>query len=195
MSYPPTITVCTGGRGSPEMVAMAREVGRMLADNGIFTIFGGAKIGCMGAVADGVLEQGGQIIGYLPTILRDKEIQHPSAELFWVNTMSDRKKRMFERSDAFLVLPGAIGTMDELFDFWAQIKLGYANKRIAIFNYRSFYTQLYGQLAHMVEDGFMPQDRADILEWLYFPGQVDKWLASVAKGEKRPIEADDGSPR
>lgn len=176
------ITVCCGGRGPDWATSEAYEVGRLLALNGIHTIYGGGKKGSMGGVADGVLDHHGEIVGFMPAILADKEIAHKGVEIGWKDTLSERKETMMALSDAFLVLPGGIGTLDELFDFWCQVKLGYQNKPIAILDTANYWWGLSAQLHAITSYGFAPKERTDFLEWIGSLEALDAWIRKVKDG-------------
>lgn len=150
---------------SPEYVALARRLGEMLAENNITLVYGGATIGVMGAVADGVLNKGGKVIGVIPQSLVDYEIAHPGlTELHVVSGMHERKAMMYELSDAFISLPGGMGTLDEMFEIltWAQLK--YHNKPCYIFNQTGFFDSLLSYLKHAHQEGFIKEAHMELLK-------------------------------
>jgi uncharacterized protein (TIGR00730 family) len=119
---------------------MAETIGATLAQNQIGVIYGGAKIGIMGAVADGSISHGGEVIGILPHFLSVKEIAHNQlSQLIVVDTMHERKVKMYEMADGFIILPGGFGTMDELFETLTWAQLGLHNKPIGILNFKNYY--------------------------------------------------------
>ncbi len=133
-------------------------VGQALAKNNIELVYGGAKIGLMGAVADGVLNNGGKVIGVLPNFLKSKEIAHENlTELILVNTMHDRKSRMHELCDGIIALPGGFGTLEELFEMLTWAQLGLHKKPIGILNTGGFYDPLIELIQTMVNKNFLKQ--------------------------------------
>jgi uncharacterized protein (TIGR00730 family) len=142
----------------------ASSFGALLAHHGIGLIYGGASVGLMGAVAGAVLENGGEAIGVIPAALKDVEIAHPKlTELRIVNSMHERKAAMAELADAFVALPGGIGTFEELFEAWTWSQLGVHSKPCALLNVGGFYDQLAAFLDHVVEEQFLKQAHRNIL--------------------------------
>lgn len=157
---PPAICVfCGSSPGNrPEYLQAARETGAALATHGITLVYGGGGKGMMGAVADGALEGGGRVIGVIPTWMMGKEAAHPGVQqMIQVETMLERKTRMAELSDAFLVLPGGLGTLDELFEMatWSQLNLHGNTKPTAVLNTCGYYDELRNWLGRAVADGFV----------------------------------------
>lgn len=142
----------------------AYQLGRILATNSIRIIYGGAKVGLMGAVADGALSLGGKVTGVLPHFLSGKEIAHTDlTELIVVDTMHERKLKMHDLSDGFIALPGGFGTLEELFEILTWGQLGLHQKPVAILNCNGFYDFLHQQLATMVKNGLLKQENADMV--------------------------------
>jgi uncharacterized protein (TIGR00730 family) len=135
--------------------AAAEEIGRSLAAAGIALVFGGGRIGLMGIAADAALAAGGQVIGVIPAALRDRELAHQGvSELVVVDTMHDRKRVMAERADAFVVLPGGIGTLDEMFEMLTWRQLGLHDKPIFLIDVAGYWQPLRVLLDHIVEQRF-----------------------------------------
>ncbi len=135
--------------------AAAEEIGRSLAAAGIALVFGGGRIGLMGIAADAALAAGGQVIGVIPASLRDAELAHQGvSELVVVDTMHDRKRVMAERADAFAVLPGGIGTLDEMFEMLTWRQLGLHDKPIFLIDVAGYWQPLRVLLDHIVEQRF-----------------------------------------
>jgi len=135
--------------------AAAEEIGRSLAAAGIALVFGGGRIGLMGIAADAALAAGGQVIGVIPAALRDRELAHQGvSELVVVDTMHDRKRVMAERADAFAVLPGGIGTLDEMFEMLTWRQLGLHDKPIFLIDAAAYWQPLRVLLDHIVEQRF-----------------------------------------
>ena len=139
----------------PEYGAQARALGQVLAARGIGLVYGGGGIGIMGAVADGVLDAGGDVIGVIPYALSGKERAHPRAELRIVNTMHERKAMMAELSDAFAVLPGGFGTFDEMFEIVTWAQLGIHRKPVGLLNVAGYFDPLLGMVDRAIAEGFI----------------------------------------
>ncbi len=156
---------CGSGDGYNELYReQAYETGRMLAEKGLSVIYGGAKIGLMGAVADGVLNNNGNITGVIPDFLRNKEIVHEGlTDLVVVSTMHQRKLVMYEQCDAILVLPGGWGTMDEMFEMLTWGQLGMHTKPIGLLNINGYYDALKALNTTMVQEGFLGECARSIL--------------------------------
>lgn len=139
-----------------EYADVAARFGRQLARDGIGLVYGGASIGLMGVVANAVLQAGGDVIGVIPRSIVDLEVAHAGLQdLRIVGSMHERKALMAELSDAFVALPGGIGTLEEIFEVWTWAQLGSHNKPCAFLNVRGFYDGLLGFLDHVVEESFL----------------------------------------
>lgn len=152
------VTVFCGSSAGfdPAVMEMAFGVGRTLADRGIGLVYGGAKVGLMGAVADGCLAGGGEVIGVLPGFLRNKEIAHEGLhELIVVESMHERKQRMHELSDAAITLPGGFGTLEEYFELLTWAQLGLHQKPVGLLNWNGFFDGLIGLADTMVARGLL----------------------------------------
>ncbi len=135
---------------------IAYQVGVTLAEKKIRIIYGGAKIGLMGALADGALNHNGEIIGVIPEFLKTKEVAHTGlSRLITVNTMHERKLKMHELSDGILTLPGGWGTMEELFEMLTWGQLGLHSKPVGILNINGYYDALKALCDNMVVEGFL----------------------------------------
>jgi uncharacterized protein (TIGR00730 family) len=157
---------CGSASGAhPGYLALAKEFGALLASRGLRLVYGGGGVGLMGALADGVLAGGGDVIGVMPQLLIDKEAGHRGlTSLQVVATMSERKLAMGDLSDAFVTLPGGIGTMDELFEAWTWTQLGLQDKPSGLLNYRGYYDELLAFLDRTVTEGFLkPRSRSALL--------------------------------
>lgn len=134
----------------------AYRLGGILAEREIQLVYGGAKIGVMGAVADGVLNAGGKVIGVIPHFLKTKEVVHEGlTELITVDTMHQRKLKMYENCDAMMTLPGGWGTMEELFETLTWGQLGMHNKPMGVLNINGYYDSLKVLMMMMVHEGFL----------------------------------------
>jgi uncharacterized protein (TIGR00730 family) len=153
---------CASAAGAhPQYIEAANELGRRIAERGYGLVYGGATVGTMGAVADAALARGGAVVGVIPEVIREREIDHKGlTELHVVGTMHERKAMLASRSDAFLALPGGYGTMDEFIEIvtWAQLKIH--AKPCVLVNVRGFYDPLLAFLDHTVREGFIqPENR------------------------------------
>lgn len=142
----------------------AYTLGRILANNGIAVIFGGGKVGLMGAVAEGALHHDGRVVGVIPKFLRTKEIAHEDvSQLIEVENMHERKMRMHELSDAIIAMPGGWGTMEELFEMMTWAQLGLHKKPVGILNVNGYYNSFITMMDNMVTEGFLKQELRDML--------------------------------
>lgn len=154
---------CGSNTGSdPRFAAVARDFGALMAKEGIALVFGGGSVGLMGVVADAVLAGGGKAIGVIPRALWDREVGHRNlSELHIVESMHERKAMMASLSDAFVALPGGLGTLEEIFEVWTWAQLGIHAKPVAFLDVGGFYTPLLEFLDRGVDAGFIrPQYRA-----------------------------------
>jgi len=148
----------------PIFIEAARHVGRTLATRGIGVVYGGGRLGLMGAVADAALEAGGEVIGVIPDALVGAEVAHRGCtQLHVVQTMHQRKQLFTDLSDGFVTLPGGVGTMDELWEAISWSQLGYHQKPVGLLNVGGFYDQLIGFNRQMVAAGFIRAQHAGIL--------------------------------
>lgn len=156
---------CGSGIGNSESFKKdANTLGSFLAQQEITLVYGGAKVGLMGAVADGALDAGGHVIGVLPHFLKDRELEHPHvSELVLVDSMSERKQKIEELSEGFIALPGGNGTLDELFEVLTNRQLSLHSKPIGILNTDQYYHHLIQHLDHMVKSGFLREKHRSFL--------------------------------
>ncbi|MDB5870023.1 MAG: hypothetical protein JWP96_2355 [Polaromonas sp.] len=158
----PAFSLCVycGSRpgNSAEFAAMAREVGAWIGRHGGQLVYGGGHNGLMGIVADAALAAGARVIGVIPKALVEKEWAHTGCtELHIVENMHERKRIMAEHADAFLALPGGIGTLEEFFEVWTWRQLGYHDKPVGLLNMNGFYDSLLAFLNSAVTTGFMSE--------------------------------------
>ncbi|PYZ99045.1 TIGR00730 family Rossman fold protein [Alteribacter lacisalsi] len=143
----------------PEYTNSARVLGKALAERNIELVYGGASVGIMAAVADGVLENGGRVIGILPEFLGSREIAHQKlTELHIVKTMRERKQMISDLSDGFIAMPGGIGTMEEYFEMLTQEVLGQHKGKNGLLNINGYYSPLVSFFDHMKEQGFLDDE-------------------------------------
>lgn len=187
------ITVfCGSSDGNNEVYKThALRLGQTLARQTIGLVYGGAKVGLMGAVADGCLKEGGTVIGVLPTFLSAKEIAHEGlTELILVESMHERKTKMNELCDGVMALPGGFGTMEELFEMLTWAQLGLHGKPIGLLNVDGFYDHLVAMIQVMVDRGFLKginqqmllvsDDIDELLDQMknYQAPTVGKWIST-----------------
>jgi hypothetical protein len=150
----------------------AYDLGKYLGSNDITIVYGGGKVGLMGAVADGSLSAGGKVIGVITEYLKDKEISHPKiSELHIVSSMQERKKMMLELSEGVITLPGGFGTLDELFEILALSQLGHYSHPIGILNVKGFFDHLLHFTKNAVDTGLLKKVNMEIL--LHSPNITD----------------------
>lgn len=147
---------------NPVYAEAARTLGRLMAESGIGLVYGGGGLGLMGEVARTVLAHGGRVTGIIPEFLSEKErMLLDATEMIVVEDMHDRKQLMFDRSDAFVALPGGIGTLEELVEQLTWAQLGRHSKPIVLLNVEGFWSPLIGLLAHLRREGFI-RDGMDV---------------------------------
>ena len=152
---------CGSAEGSdPRFAEAARDLGRVMVERELELIYGGGRLGLMGVIADTVMEAGGTAYGVIPRALVDKEVAHTGlTDLYTVTTMHERKAKMTELCDAFICLPGGIGTLDEMFEAWTWNALGYHKQPFALLNVANFWTPLVEFIEHVSASGFLSQRR------------------------------------
>jgi uncharacterized protein (TIGR00730 family) len=144
----------------PAYLEATQTLARTFAKQGIRAVYGGASVGLMGALADATLEAGGEVVGVIPQQLVDREIAHKGlTELHIVSTMHERKALMAQLSDAFVALPGGIGTLEELIEVFTWSQLGLHTKPLGVLNVNGYYDGLAAFLDHAVEQGFQPAEQ------------------------------------
>ena len=148
----------------PEYVEAAGQLGKELAARGLGLVYGGAGIGVMGAVADAVLESGGEAIGVIPHSLATREVAHAGlSELHVVKSMHERKALMAELADGFIALPGGWGTFEEIFEMLTWAQLGFHEKPCGLLNIQDYYSGLYRFLEHAMNERFVREAYRDML--------------------------------
>ncbi len=162
---------------NPLFVEEAKALGRLLASKKITLIYGGGNKGIMGAVSNAVLESGGKVIGIIPEILKDREHHHDGiTELIIVDNMHTRKKMLYEKCDAAIILPGGYGTMDEFFEMLTWNQLSIHDKKIFILNSAGFYDHLFAFIQTMQNEDFLYDKVEDILIVLKQADGLAKYL-------------------
>ena len=169
MNTNPAFSVCVycGSKPGqdPRFAAVAQEVGQWIGQHGGQLVYGGGGNGLMGLIADSTRAAGGRVVGVIPSALVEREWAHEGCdELHVVETMHERKRMMMERADAFLALPGGIGTFEELFEVWAWRQLGYHDKPIGILSSRGYYDRMMAFMQDVVREGFMGEWQMDLVQ-------------------------------
>ncbi len=187
----PAFSLCVycGSRpgNSPEFATMARDVGSWIGQRGGQLVYGGGHSGLMGIMADAALAAGARVVGVIPTALVEKEWAHTGCtELHIVENMHERKRIMAEHADAFLALPGGIGTMEEFFEVWTWRQLGYHNKPVGLLNMDGFYDSLLTFLDSAVKTGFMNKWQMELIRTGSDAPSLMEQLVQTA-GSKAPV--------
>jgi uncharacterized protein (TIGR00730 family) len=163
-----SICVFCGARPGrrPEYASEAQALGRLIAARGLSLVYGGGRVGLMGLIADAALAQNGAVVGVIPDALATSELAHNGlTELHVVPSMHARKALMAERADAFVAMPGGVGTLEELFEILTWAQLGLHAKPVGLLNVGGFFDALLGLLDHTVSEGFvLPEDRERIVQ-------------------------------
>lgn len=179
---------CGSSAGTdPAFAEAARATAAAMVREKIQLVYGGGRLGLMGLIADSVLEMGGFVYGVIPQALVDIEVAHPSVtELHVVETMHERKAKMTELADAFLALPGGIGTLDEFFDAWSWNALGYHKKPFCLLNVGGYWDGLIDFMDHATSSGFMSAKRRSQLLVATTPEQalelLDEAVTAATQG-------------
>lgn len=192
-SNPPSICVYCGSRHGtrPAYTAAARALGSAIGSRGWQLVYGGGKVGLMGEVADATLAAGGRVVGVIPESLQRLEVGHIGLhELHVVPTMHARKQMMAERADAFIALPGGIGTLEELYEVWTWRQLSYHDKPIGLLNTEGYYDDLLRFMRTTVSEGFLASSQHDNL---VVGGEAETLLTQIASMARAATLDDDYS--
>lgn len=165
----------------PEYRESAARVGRAIAASGCRLVYGGGDVGLMGTAASAAAAHGGAVLGIIPEFLIAREGHLDGVEIRIVDTMSTRKKQLIEESDAYIILPGGTGTLEEVFDVVSRQQLGLHNKPIVFLNTVGFWAPIIQLIEHTVREGFTPQSLADHLDLVDAPeAAVERLVAQMA---------------
>lgn len=181
---------CASNDGAnPAYVATARALGTLLAERGLAVVYGGGRTGLMGALADAAMGAGGEVIGVMPHGLVQREVAHHGiTSLHIVDSMHERKAQIAEMADAFITLPGGIGTLEEFFETWTWAQLGVHQKPVGVLDVAGFWEPLFLMLDRIGSEGFLrgtprdwlvrSEDPAALVTQLeqFHPPQVRRWL-------------------
>ncbi len=185
-----SIAVFCGSRegASPAYMESARALGRELGTRGITLVYGGSRLGLMGAVADAALEHGGRAIGVLPHFMQVREIAHPGlTELIMVESMHERKAKMTELAEGFVTLPGGSGTMEEYFEIFTWAQLGLHAKPIGVLNSAGYYDPLIALFDRMTGEGFVTPQHREMMLTAVEPAVLLDRMQSYRIPETKPI--------
>ena len=186
MSIPVAIAVYCGSRAGfdPRHHSAAVRLGQILARAGVALVYGGGSVGLMGDLADAVLAEGGTVIGVIPRFLVQREVGHPKlTELHVVETMHERKMLMFELADAYVVLPGGIGTLEELFEVMSWRVLNLHRKPIAVVDDGGYWIPLRAMIARTIDGGFAAKEHARLLNFVDSVEDILPFVASLSEAD------------
>jgi uncharacterized protein (TIGR00730 family) len=169
---------CASNDGAdPAYLDAARRLGRALAERGIHLVYGGGRVGLMGAVADAALDAGGLVTGVMPHALVQREVAHHGlTQLHVVDSMHTRKAMLLDMADAFVALPGGIGTLEEFFETWTWAQLGVHRKPVGLLDVQGFWRPLVSLLDHLGTQGFL---RGTPRDWLLVHDDVEPMLDAL----------------
>ena len=173
------VVFCGSRKGErPEYLAAARELGQVLAERELTLVYGGGRVGLMGAVAEAALDAGGKVIGVIPEFMRERELALAQCtELIVVDSMHTRKARMAELGDAFIAMAGGFGTFDELFEILTWGQIGIHGKPVGLLNTAGYYTALHQFLTQTVTEGFVHDGELAKLQMAATPAALVEQLA------------------
>ncbi|WP_339717065.1 TIGR00730 family Rossman fold protein [uncultured Sneathiella sp.] len=172
----------------PSHIDASKSLGQALAENGIRLVYGGGHVGLMGVIADATLAANGQVIGIIPRHLHDIEVGHEKlTELHVVDSMHARKEMMFQMCDAFAVLPGGLGTLDETFEMitWRQLRLH--DKPILLVNHKKYWQPLLDLMDHMIDAGFV---EAEAREFFTVVERLEEIIPTLMNEPEAEFRAD-----
>jgi len=185
------VCVYCGSRdgASAEFLAAAARIGTSIGRRGWHMVYGGGRVGLMGRVADAAIAAGGAVTGVIPESLMRREVGHTGlTELHVVTTMHQRKQMMASGCDAFIALPGGIGTFEELFEVWSWRHLGYHDQPIGLLDTAGYFQPLVALMAHAIESGFVTRDQLDMVRVSADPEAL---LDAIERDAKRATAPDD----
>ena len=171
---------------NPDYKALARHVGETLAQTGRTLVYGGGQVGLMGILADAAIDAGVDVIGVIPDFLALKEVTHPRVQdMHIVDSIHTRKALMAEKAEAFIALPGGIGTMEELFEILTWAQLGFHHKPIGLLNVNGYYDHLAAFLGHSVDKGLLKPEHRNLLQ---ISASADDLLGRFTDWKSPPLE-------
>jgi uncharacterized protein (TIGR00730 family) len=157
---------CASSDGNdPRFIQLAQEVGRFFAQKQIELVYGGGNVGLMGHLSTACMQDGGSVYGVIPHFFKAREVAHPNiTELVYVDSMHERKLLIYQRAQAFIVLPGGLGTMDEFFEVYTWSQIGLHRKPVGILNQNGFYDPIIQMIKSMSEAGFIRKENTELLQ-------------------------------
>lgn len=168
---------CGSRTGHPVHIKLAKEMGRIMAEKGMDLVYGGGNVGLMGMIAREVKARGGRVTGVIPEHLNEIEIAYTEADaLHVVQDMQTRKRVMFDLSDAFVALPGGLGTLDEILDVITMAQLGMHDKPVVMLNHDGYWDPFFAVIDHMIEGGFVDSRARQLYHTV---GQVKEVLPAL----------------
>jgi uncharacterized protein (TIGR00730 family) len=177
----------SSGRVAEAYRETARRTGRLLAEARMELIYGGGHVGLMGLTADAALAAGGRVVGIIPDFLHDRELTHKNlSELLIVGSMHERKQRMFERADAFAILPGGLGTLDEAFECMTWRQLGLHDKPIVVVDVDGYWEPLMALIDHGIDAGFVPAKLRAMVDVVPNPEELMRVLRAAPEPHVPP---------
>jgi hypothetical protein len=182
MTFSAICVFCGSQSGArAEYCEAARELARVLVRRELTVVYGGGHVGMMGTLADETLKRGGRIVGVIPRHLMRPEVAHRGlTELHVVESMHERKRLMAERSDAFIVLPGGYGTLEEMFEMVTWLQLQLQSKPVGILNVEGYFDRMLDFLQHAAQEGFIRPDHRDLLIFEHTPERLLDRLERLA---------------
>ncbi|MCC6271787.1 MAG: TIGR00730 family Rossman fold protein [Microbacteriaceae bacterium] len=187
----PTVCIFCGSRNgaAPAYTAAARAVGHAIGERGWQLVYGGGKVGLMGVLADAAIESGARVTGIIPESLMQREVGHRGLhELLVVPTMHLRKQAMAERADAFIALPGGLGTFEELFEVWTWRQLGYHDRPLGLLNTEGYFDRLLGFLEQTVAEQFVSAPQWELLTVEAQPAALLDRVALAMQGASKRVD-------
>lgn len=170
----------------PEFIAAAAKFGKALAENGVRMVYGGGGVGLMGACAKAAHEAGGRVLGVMPDFLRTREVLYDDVETIVVTSMHERKKLMYDEADAFAVLPGGIGTLEEVVELMSWRRLSLHTKPIVFLNMKNYWDILFDLFTHTVENKMTPPAFMDAWRSVDHVDDLLPRILQMAAGEDAP---------
>jgi uncharacterized protein (TIGR00730 family) len=179
---------CGSSRGADENYREAAvRLGTLMADGGVELVYGGGRVGLMGLIADAALARNGRVTGIIPSHLHDREVAHPNARLVIVASMHERKQRMFDLADAFVTLPGGLGTLDETIEIITWRQLGLHDKPVILVDVAGYWAPLTALIEHTIAHGFAP---AGARGYLRIVTHVEDVLPTLAAMPEPQLKSD-----
>ena len=182
MTHRPVLTVFCGSSGDVDEIYRdaAVRLGKVMGQAGLDLVFGGGHVGLMGLLADSALAAGSRVVGIIPGFLRDRELAHPDVhELIVTGTMHERKQQMYDRANAFVSLPGGLGTFDETIEVMTWTQLGLSRKPVILVNVNDYWQPFISLVQHAIQSGFASARHETILSVVASPDDVPSKIPAI----------------